>query len=121
MAWGKISISPGVWFNSGMFQLGRNYIKEPSQFFGSKGMLRGRVSAFYVGLDVSITISGQSILCENTKQSILSDPNLKIMGVDVSLDQQNSTIGSATPTLRYMQNYSIPQIVAVEIEAFSMT
>lgn len=120
-AWGKITFTPGDWFVSSMLLLGQNYISKPATFFGPKGLLRGRVSAFYVGLDVSITISGQTALSDAKKQSISSDPNLKIMGVEVALDATASSLDSTKPTVTYKQTQTTPQIVAVEIETYAMS
>lgn len=118
-AWGKIIFSPGAWFTSGMIALGKAYVQKPFVFFGPAGLLRGRVSAFYVGLDVSFSLSGQSALSESGRQSISADPELQIMGVAVTLDRSLSSLDAATPELTYRQSQSTPQIVAAEIEVFS--
>ena len=118
--WGKITLSPGDWFESGLLQIGQSYMKNPEMFFGSSGLLRGRVSAFFVGLDVSLTFSGDQNLTQSQQSSISQNQNLELLGIPLSLDQTNSDLSGSTPTIAYSQTRISPEIIAVEIETYPL-
>lgn len=118
--WGKITLSPGDWFESGLLQIGQSYMKNPQMFFGSSGLLRGRVSAFYVGIDVSLTFSGEQNLTQTQQTSINQNQNLELLGIPLALDRTNSDLTGSSPTIAYSQTRISPEIIAVEIETYPL-
>ncbi len=118
--WGKITLSPGDWFESGLLQVGQSYMKNPEMFFGASGLLRGRVSAFYVGFDVSLKFSGNQNLTQSQQTSITQNRNLELLGIPLALDQTNSDLTGSMPTITYAQTQKSPEIIAVEIETYPL-
>lgn len=118
--WGKITLTPGEWFESGLLQIGQSYMKNPATFFASSGLLRGRVSAFYVGFNVSLKFSGDKNLTSTQRSSITTNQKVELLGIPLTLDQTGSDLTGGNPSIAYTQSLGSPQIIAVEIETYPL-
>tara|TARA_R110000868_G_scaffold4656_25_gene29029 strand:+ start:780 stop:1859 length:1080 start_codon:yes stop_codon:yes gene_type:complete len=118
--WGKITLTPGEWFESGLLQIGQSYMKNPAMFFGSSGLLRGRVSAFYVGFNVTLKFSGEKNLTSSQRSSITKSQNVELLGIPLTLDQSGSNLTGSNPIIAYTQSRGSPEIIAVEIETYPL-
>lgn len=115
-AWGQIPIIPGSWFSSAMITLGKNYLSNSEDFFGSKGLLKARITGFYVAYKPSFEFASNQPVHSDTLNSLAKKNSFNILGVSSQVNKLTTRNNNTVMSLQAIS--SLPLIVAVIVEDF---
>lgn len=126
-AWGRIAVAPGDWFNAALVSLAAQGVSfppwTPELLFGPRGLLRSRISEFFVAYapEVSMTVSNE--VAEKVTDLIAGAARFVVGGMAFSggapsvpapLQPDVAQTGGGTKIVARSSS-SAPQIVAVVV------